>query len=164
MKILPLGAGQDVGKSCIILSIGGKNVMLDCGMHMGYDDDRRFPDFEFLSMNEPLACVIDCVLISHFHLDHCGALPHMTEIVGYNGPIYMTRPTKAICPVLLKDFRKIVTMNENLDPDRRNESSFFTDEDVDNCMRKVKTIRVHTHMSGLSKLMSVPIELMRPLK
>ena len=45
IQIVPLGAGQDVGRSCILLTIGGKNVMLDCGMHMGYQDDRRFPDF-----------------------------------------------------------------------------------------------------------------------
>lgn len=38
---------------------------------------------------------------SHFHLDHCGALPYMTEVVGYNGPVYMTYPTKAVCPLLL---------------------------------------------------------------
>ena len=24
---------------------------------------------------------IDCVIVSHFHLDHCGALPFMTEMV-----------------------------------------------------------------------------------
>ena len=29
----------DVGRSCIIVSLGGKNVMLDCGMHMGYNDE-----------------------------------------------------------------------------------------------------------------------------
>lgn len=45
VQIVPLGAGQDVGRSCILVSIGGKNVMLDCGMHMGYQDERRFPDF-----------------------------------------------------------------------------------------------------------------------
>ena len=28
----------DVGRSCIIVSLGGKNIMLDCGMHMGYND------------------------------------------------------------------------------------------------------------------------------
>lgn len=33
------GAGQDVGRSCILVSIAGKNVMLDCGMHMGFSDD-----------------------------------------------------------------------------------------------------------------------------
>lgn len=31
IKVVPLGAGQDVGKSCILLSIGGKNIMFDCG-------------------------------------------------------------------------------------------------------------------------------------
>lgn len=40
-------------------------------------------------------------LSSHFHLDHCGALPYFTEMCGYTGPIYMTQPTKAICPILL---------------------------------------------------------------
>lgn len=28
-----------MGRSCILVSIAGKNVMLDCGMHMGYNDD-----------------------------------------------------------------------------------------------------------------------------
>ena len=41
IEVTPLGAGQDVGKSCILVSINGKNIMLDCGMHMGFDDERR---------------------------------------------------------------------------------------------------------------------------
>ena len=28
----------DVGRSCILVTIGGKNIMLDCGMHMGFND------------------------------------------------------------------------------------------------------------------------------
>ena len=42
IKVTPLGAGQDVGRSCLLLSIGGKNVMLDCGMHMGFNDQVRY--------------------------------------------------------------------------------------------------------------------------
>ena len=30
---------EDVGRSCILVTIGGKNIMLDCGMHMGYNDE-----------------------------------------------------------------------------------------------------------------------------
>lgn len=30
-----------MGRSCILVSIAGKNVMLDCGMHMGFNDDVR---------------------------------------------------------------------------------------------------------------------------
>jgi predicted metal-dependent RNase len=47
IKVVPLGAGQDVGRSCILLSINNKNIMLDCGMHMGYQvfPQRKRADF-----------------------------------------------------------------------------------------------------------------------
>lgn len=81
IKVTPLGAGQDVGRSCILVSMGGKNIMLDCGMHMGFNDERRFPDFSYIIPEGPTTNYIDCVIISHFHLDHCGALPYFTEMV-----------------------------------------------------------------------------------
>lgn len=36
IEIFPLGAGQDVGRSCIIITINDKIIMLDCGVHMGF--------------------------------------------------------------------------------------------------------------------------------
>ncbi len=45
--------------------------------------------------------------MTHFHLDHCGALPYFTEAIGYSGPILATAPTKAIIPLMLEDFRKV---------------------------------------------------------
>ena len=48
MEVLVLGAGQDVGRSCIVVTLGDKRIMFDCGMHMGYKDNRRFPDFSKL--------------------------------------------------------------------------------------------------------------------
>uniref|UniRef100_A0A8C1CXJ3 Integrator complex subunit 11 n=1 Tax=Cyprinus carpio carpio TaxID=630221 RepID=A0A8C1CXJ3_CYPCA len=129
-------AGQDVGRSCILVSIGGKNIMLDCGMHMGYNDDRRFPDFSYVTQNGRLTEFLDCVIISHFHLDHCGALPYMSEMVGYDGPIYMTHPTKAICPILLEDFRKITV-------DKKGETNFFTSQMIKDCMKKVVPLNLH---------------------
>ncbi|XP_052672746.1 integrator complex subunit 11-like [Crassostrea angulata] len=138
IKVTPLGAGQDVGRSCILLTIGGKNIMLDCGMHMGYNDERRFPDFTYITDEEGdrLTDHLDCVIISHFHLDHCGALPYMSEMVGYDGPIYMTHPTKAICPILLEDYRKITV-------ERKGEENFFTSEMIKNCMKKVVVVNLH---------------------
>ncbi|NXF96186.1 INT11 protein, partial [Eubucco bourcierii] len=136
IKVTPLGAGQDVGRSCILVSIAGKNVMLDCGMHMGYNDDRRFPDFSYITQNGRLTDFLDCVIISHFHLDHCGALPYFSEMVGYDGPIYMTHPTKAICPILLEDYRKITV-------DKKGEINFFTSQMIKDCMKKVVAVHLH---------------------
>jgi len=145
IKVTPLGAGQDVGRSCLLLSIGGKNVMLDCGMHMGFNDDRRFPDFSYVTTDEPLTEHIDAVIISHFHLDHCGALPYMTEMVGYNGPIYMTVPTKAIAPILLEDMRKVAV-------DRKGEQNFFTSGMIKDCMKKVVAVNLHQTLQVDSEL------------
>lgn len=136
IKVVPLGAGQDVGRSCILITIGGRNIMLDCGMHMGFADDRRFPDFTYVTKSGPLTEFLDCVIISHFHLDHCGALPYMSEMVGYDGPIYMTHPTKAICPILLEDYRKITV-------EKKGEQNFFTSEMIKSCMKKVVAVNLH---------------------
>ena len=59
LSVVPLGAGQDVGRSCLVLTLGGKNVLLDCGMHMGYEDARRFPDFGFVGAAGALHEVLD---------------------------------------------------------------------------------------------------------
>ncbi|KFD48738.1 hypothetical protein M513_10368, partial [Trichuris suis] len=136
IKIVPLGAGQEVGRSCILISIGGRNVMLDCGMHMGYNDERRFPDFSYITRHGKLDDYLHCVIISHFHLDHCGALPYMTEMVGYSGPIYMTCPTKAIVPVLLEDYRKVQVTY-------RGDTNFFTSQMIKDCMHKVIPVGLH---------------------
>ena len=55
---------------------------------------------------------------------------------GYNGPIYMTHPTKAICPVLLEDFRRVCV-------DKKGEQNFFTSQMIKDCMRKVITVNLH---------------------
>ncbi|KAJ3142206.1 Integrator complex subunit 11 [Geranomyces variabilis] len=136
IRVVPLGAGQDVGRSCVLVTIGGKNIMFDCGMHMGYNDHRRYPDFSYLSNTGSFDDILDCIIVSHFHLDHCGALPHFTEQLGYSGPIYMTYPTKAICPILLDDMRRVAV-------DRKGEQNFFTEQDVRNCMKKVTPVDLH---------------------
>ena len=40
MKVIALGAGQDVGRSCVLVSIGKRMIKFDCGMHMGFRDHR----------------------------------------------------------------------------------------------------------------------------
>uniref|UniRef100_A0A7E4W0U2 Integrator complex subunit 11 n=1 Tax=Panagrellus redivivus TaxID=6233 RepID=A0A7E4W0U2_PANRE len=129
IDVIPLGAGQDVGRSCILININKHVIMLDCGMHMGYSDDRRFPDFNQINIGSNLTRHIDCVIISHFHLDHCGSLPFFTEMIGYDGPVYMTYPTKSIAPVLLEDYRKIQV-------EYKGDSNFFTTAMIKACMRK----------------------------
>ena len=53
---------------------------------MGYNDMRKYPDLDILYKNRDMNPqkkkvdqLIDLVLISHFHLDHVGALPYFTQ-------------------------------------------------------------------------------------
>ena len=79
---------------------------------------------------------MDLIELSFSYSDHCGALPYFTEMMGYDGPIYMTHPTKAICPILLEDFRKIQV-------ERKGDSHFFTSQNIKDCMKKVTPVALH---------------------
>lgn len=57
-------------------------------------------------------------------------------MVGYDGPIYMTHPTQAICPILLEDYRKIAV-------DKKGEANFFTSQMIKDCMKKVSAVHLH---------------------
>ncbi|XP_028550824.1 cleavage and polyadenylation specificity factor subunit 3-II [Dendrobium catenatum] len=133
IECLVLGAGQEVGKSCVVVSIGGRRIMFDCGMHMGYLDNRRYPDFSRISESGDFNAALTCIVITHFHLDHVGALPYFTELCGYNGPIYMTYPTKALAPLMLEDYRKVMV-------ERRGEEEQFSFDHIVDCMKKVTAI------------------------
>ncbi|GBG61410.1 hypothetical protein CBR_g20441 [Chara braunii] len=107
--------------------------MFDCGMHMGYSDERRFPDFSSITKTGNFTDVVDVVVITHFHLDHCGALPYFTEVCGYDGPIYMTYPTKALLPLMLEDYRKVMV-------ERKGETEQFNLQHIKQCLRKVSVL------------------------
>ena len=52
---------------------------------------------------------------------------------GYGGPVYMTQPTAAIMPILLKDYVHIMV-------DRRGVADFYTEEDIARTMKTVVPI------------------------
>jgi len=115
VEVTPLGAGQDIGRSCILAKFvpdappqgkrarldGGAYalVMLDCGFHVG-DAAQPFPDFERgLGASRQL----DVCLVTHYHIDHVGGLAMLTERFGYAGPVVMSEPTKALSYMMLEE-------------------------------------------------------------
>ena len=98
MKLEFFGAAAEVTGSCHILHVGGRRVLLDCGLIQGSrkDEERNRDPFPFD------ASKIDAVVLSHAHLDHCGLLPKLTR-EGFNGKIYCNSATAEIAKIILLD-------------------------------------------------------------
>lgn len=92
------GAARTVTGSMHVLTVGGKTVLLDCGIYHGRRDEahERNSTFPF----DP--ALIDAVILSHAHIDHSGNLPGLVRR-GFHGPIYATKATESLCAVMLKD-------------------------------------------------------------
>ncbi|XP_049597434.1 cleavage and polyadenylation specificity factor subunit 3 isoform X2 [Syngnathus scovelli] len=130
LHIRPLGAGQEVGRSCIILEFKGRKIMLDCGIHPGLEGMDALPYIDLIDPAE-----IDLLLISHFHLDHCGALPWFLQKTSFKGRTFMTHATKAIYRWLLSDYVKV----SNISAD----DMLYTETDLEESMDKIETINFH---------------------
>ncbi|XP_055958003.1 cleavage and polyadenylation specificity factor subunit 3 isoform X1 [Patella vulgata] len=136
--IQPLGAGQEVGRSCIMLSFKGKKIMLDCGIHPGMNGYASLPFLDSVDVEE-----IDLLLVSHFHLDHCGALPFFLEKTKFKGRCFMTHASKAIYRWLLSDYVKV----SNISTD----DMLYSEADLVNSMDKIETVNFHqeTEINGV---------------
>ncbi len=99
VSLVLLGGFNEIGRSCILVTTNESNVLLDCGFNSFANGIATFaPRFDItgLSIDD-----IDCVLLSHAHLDHSGFLPMLLKH-GYKGPIYCSEPTIPLTYLLLK--------------------------------------------------------------
>lgn len=102
MKIHFFGAAETVTGSKTLVETEELNILVDCGMFQGLKELRvlnRVP----LPFNVES---IDCVILTHGHLDHCGWLPLLIKN-GFQGKIYCSAPTKEIVKLILSDSAKI---------------------------------------------------------
>ncbi|MDO9079557.1 MAG: MBL fold metallo-hydrolase, partial [Desulfuromonadales bacterium] len=98
MRITFMGAVRTVTGSQHLLEINGKTIMLDCGLFQG----KRKESFE---KNRSTFCKgenIDCLILSHAHIDHSGRIPCLVRN-GFNGDIFCTSATRDLCAVMLMD-------------------------------------------------------------
>lgn len=125
--ITPLGAGNEVGRSCIVVEYQNKKIMLDCGLHPANTGLNALPFFDEIDPEE-----IDAVLITHFHLDHAASLPYFTEKTKFKGKVYMTHPTKAIYRWLLSDYVRVTGLSK-----KGGEQPLYTEEDLIRSYEKI---------------------------
>ena len=132
MKLTAYGAARNVTGSKHLLEVGGKRILLDCGLYQGRrkESERRNRNLPF----DPAS--IDLVLLSHAHIDHSGSLPTLVKR-GFRGRVYSTHATADLCEILLKDTAYIQSHDlEYLNKKRRKRGEpplepIYTSDDVE---------------------------------
>jgi metallo-beta-lactamase family protein len=102
LNIKFLGAAGTVTGSKFLLETEGKKILIDCGLFQGLKHLRELNWTDFpIPVSE-----VDCVLLTHGHLDHIGYLPRLVK-QGFKGKVYCTPPTADLAEIVLKDSAKI---------------------------------------------------------
>ncbi len=101
VMVRSFGATEMVTGSCHLITIGKLNILVDCGMFQGEDEDLNYQPFPF----DPKK--IDYLVVTHSHIDHIGRIPKLYKD-GFRGKIISTLPTKRIARIMLLDSAKVM--------------------------------------------------------
>ena len=102
MQIRPLGGVKEVGRSCFLVEVGERDLLVDCGIKQSHRTE--YPALKSVGPGQ-----IDAVFLTHAHVDHIGALPVLEArgLLADDAPILATRPTDALTTVMLWDSFKL---------------------------------------------------------
>lgn len=98
MRLSFLGAARHVAGSRFLIEEGGVRALIDCGLFQGQREwkERNWSEFPV----DPSS--IDCVILTHAHIDHSGYLPRLVKM-GFRGPVYCTPATQELLGLMLPD-------------------------------------------------------------
>jgi len=120
MEVIHHGAAQGVTGSCHELKLpSGRSVLVDIGLFQGAEtsSDTTGSAAERETAQQSLDFPIDhidAIILTHCHIDHVGRLPWLL-IAGFRGPIYCTRATAHLLPMVIEDALKVgMTRNASL--------------------------------------------------
>jgi metallo-beta-lactamase family protein len=144
------GAAEEVTGSLHRLHIGGRDILLDCGLFQGRRQEstrrnREVPRF---------ASDAHCLVLSHAHLDHSGNIPTLIKR-GFSGNIYCTPCTRDLCSVMLRDAAMIQ------EQDARYLNNRNRKEGNDECVEPLYSIE--DAAQAMTQMISIPYHRSMPI-
>lgn len=97
-KITFVGGAQMPTGSNFLVEVGGKKILIDCGLIQG-------ERYMLPANSEPFAydvASISALFITHSHLDHVGRIPQLVR-QGFKGSIISTEPTREMAELIMLD-------------------------------------------------------------
>ena len=139
MKIKFCGAAREVTGSCHLLTLdNGFTILLDCGLYQG--NSPKFQHFNEEWLFNPAE--IDCMILSHAHIDHTGRIPKLVKD-GFKNTIYSTHATRGLSAIMLLDSAGIQERDAEFDNKKAKKRGkeedaqpLYTTEDVQQTMKQ----------------------------
>jgi hypothetical protein len=101
LRVTTLGGCREVGRNSFMLSTPETRILIDCGVSVGSEGTPYLYVPDVLPISD-----LNAVVITHAHLDHSGLVPLLFKF-GYDGPVYMTQPTRDLMALLLLDYLEV---------------------------------------------------------
>ncbi|EDP57497.1 MBL fold metallo-hydrolase [Vibrio sp. AND4] len=103
-SVIHHGGKHTVTGSCHELKLPSGSILIDCGLFQGkelhFGHRKASLDIEFPIKH------IKALVLTHAHIDHIGRLPWLLA-AGFKGPIYCTKATAELLPLMLEDGLKL---------------------------------------------------------
>jgi Cft2 family RNA processing exonuclease len=110
LKFTNLTRATEIGANSYYLELGGRRLVLDCGMHPKNVGESALPNFKALlaALSASGAGQVDAILISHAHQDHIGTVPVLMRRQR-QARVFMTETTAEIGSTLLHNSVNVMT-------------------------------------------------------
>jgi len=114
LRIIPLGGLEEVGRNMTLFEYGNEIIIVDMGLQFPEENmpgiDYIIPNIKYLKGKERN---IKGVFITHGHMDHIGAIPHLMPRLG-NPPMFTAALTAGIIKKKQEDYPNVSPLNINV--------------------------------------------------
>ncbi|MBR5946046.1 MBL fold metallo-hydrolase [bacterium] len=146
MLIQFLGGAMEVTGSTHVLSTKKSRVLRDAGLFQGRRAETREKNETIFTDME----MVDSMVLSHAHIDHCGNIPLLVKR-GYTGPIHTHAATKDLCELMLLDSAHIQELDaeylsRKLDPDDPLIAPLYSEEEAEASLGTLVPHQYHEHI------------------
>ncbi|MFB6208999.1 MAG: beta-CASP ribonuclease aCPSF1 [Candidatus Nanohaloarchaea archaeon] len=114
IRIGGLGGCRQVGRSCFLMQTEESKILMDAGIDPSAESGSQ-ENFPYLDAPELDLQALDAVVLSHAHMDHGGMVPYLYKM-GYDGPLYCTKPTRDLMIMNTLDYIGIAHSEGNNAP------------------------------------------------
>ncbi len=120
IKVIVLGGLEEVGRNMTLIECNKEIIIIDMGLQFPEEDmpgiDYIIPNIEYLRDKKDW---IKGVIITHGHMDHIGAIPHLIGEIG-NPPLFMSKLTSGLVKKRCDQFKTCPPLNnQEIDDESR---------------------------------------------